>query len=313
MIRTVRARLSMRPWSVAWHSPLLRRSGPLLLAVWFVEMNVLYLGPWMFALDARIYHRAAVAQLNGLDPWAAVYGDYYFAAAPPSLLPYLSLAWLPEPVAITIWMLLGVAAALFILRRLRLPLWWLLFPPLTESVLVGNSQPLALALLLLAWPPFTALAAMFKLYAMVPVIHHIRHGGAVALSLGLSWFVLPWDQYIGALPAITARLHDQAQGGYSAWGSPPYIAAVVVALVILRKDGWQWFAIPALWPSTQLHYSLYALPALNPILAIGFAMPIRPLPPAIVIGYAMFIFWRRYRRQLGRPWARRWSSRGEGG
>lgn len=265
-------------------------------------MNLLYLGPWMFALDALIYHRAAAAVLAGQDPWGAAQGAYYFAAAPPSLLPYLALAWLPEPIAVGVWMLLGLVAAVFILRRLRLAWWWIFFPPLTESVLVGNAQPLALALLLLSWPPLTALAAMFKIYAVVPVVHRPRHVVGVALAVAATWLVLPWEAYVDALPEITRTLRDQAQGGYSAWGTPPYFAAVIVALVILRKDGWQWFAIPALWPSTQLHYSLYALPALNPILAIGFAIPVRPLPPAIVIVFAIFVFWHRYRHQLLAPW-----------
>lgn len=285
-------------------SRVLRRSGPLLLVIWFVEMNLLYLGTWMFALDAHIYHRAAVALTTGQDPWSAAYGGYFFAAAPPSLLPYLALAWLPEAVAVSVWMVLGLIAAVYIVRRLRLPWWWLLFPPLTESVLVGNAQPIALALLLLSWPPLTALAAMFKLYALVPMITNWRHVAVAAAVIALTWFVMPWEAYFAAAPDVVDRLREQAQGGFSAYGDPAYVAAVVVALVILRKDGWQWFAIPALWPSTQLHYSLYALPALNPILAVGFAVPIRSVPPAIVVGYALFVLWRRYKHQLLSTWGR---------
>lgn len=284
--------------SVVWDSPLLRRAAPYLLLLWFVEMNLLYLGPWLFALDAHIYHRAAVAYLQGQDPWSAQYGGFFFAAAPPSLLPYLPFAWLSETVAVSIWMILGLVAGIYVIRRLRLPWWWIAFPPLTEAIVVGNAQPIALALLLANRAPFTALAAIFKLYALLPAVLKWRHVAVTALALAATWFLLPWASFFESLPAINQRLEEQAHGGYSAFGDPVFLTVVVVALVILRKHGWQWFAIPAVWPATQMHYSLYALPALTPVLSIGFSIPFRTLPPLTIVIYAAYVLIREYRGEI---------------
>jgi hypothetical protein len=41
------------------------------------------------------------------------------------------------------------------------------------------------------------------------------------------------------------------------------MALVVLGLVVLGPQLAGWLAVPALWPSTQLHYSALALPALS--------------------------------------------------
>ncbi len=53
----------------------------------------------------------------------------------------------PSPPSTTLWMAIGLAASVWLVRRLELPLWWVLFPPLTHAIWNGNPQTFMLALL----------------------------------------------------------------------------------------------------------------------------------------------------------------------
>ncbi len=48
----------------------------------------------------------------------------------------------------------------------------------------------------------------------------------------------------------------------------------LLALWVLRRDGAEWFAVPAAWPATQFYYVAMALPALvrRPLLAALLAL-----------------------------------------
>ena len=56
----------------------------------------------------------------------------------------------------------------------------------------------------------------------------------------------------------------------------------VAALVILGRKRATWLAIPALWPATQVHYSVFALPAASRLMAGIMALPI-PVAPVIAV------------------------------
>ena len=103
-------------------------------------------------IDGRIYYRAAQAWLDGHDPWLAgvpVSGFRFdFAGPPPTVLAFAPFAMLPEDVFTALWLSITVAAAVYTIRRVKRPMWWLLFPPLVQGVLVGNPQVLCLAVLL---------------------------------------------------------------------------------------------------------------------------------------------------------------------
>ena len=109
-----------------------------------------------FAIDLRIYRAAADAALAGHDPWAVAVHGLTFAGPPPTLLAYMPAAVLPEAVAIALYAVVSVVAAVAVLRALHLPLWWLLFPPISESLIVLNADILVIALLVAA-PRFAAL------------------------------------------------------------------------------------------------------------------------------------------------------------
>src|SRR5688500_10174865 len=71
----------------------LARVVPISLFLTFVVVSVDKLVVWVvsgnLAIDLRIYRAAAEAGLRGLNPWDVAVGGYYFAAPPPSLLPYV--------------------------------------------------------------------------------------------------------------------------------------------------------------------------------------------------------------------------------
>jgi len=242
-----------------------------------------------FAIDVRIYRTAAEVALHGGDPWSATVGGLSFAAPPPTLLAYLPAALVPEAVAIVLYGAVTLGAALLALRTLRLPLWWLLFPPISDSLIVLNADVVVIALLL-AVPRLASLSVVLKIYAVVPLALTGRWralgGGLVLCLLSIPW----WPAFLAAGPAIEASLATQSFGGMSAWGTW-LLVPTAVALVVLWRRGAEWLAVPAVWPYTQLHYSALALPvaALNPFVAFLLCFPVAYLPPLATILYAAWL------------------------
>jgi hypothetical protein len=260
------------------------------LPVWFMASNVIWLTfhPETIGVDARQYHDAAQVWLAGGDPWSFVSFGVPFAAAPPTLLVYAPFAWLPDDYAVGFWMLAGLVATLWILRRLHLPVWWLLFPPVTMALAHGNAQPVVLALLLVEKEWATTLAIATKLYAAIPPILRREWRGVLlaALILLITIPILPWGQYLAHREALLPGSHVWWNG--SAWAMPwLLVPPTVLALWILRRRGAQWFAIPALWPATQPYYTMFALPAIRSSwLAAIFAVTLVPVPALATIAYA---------------------------
>ena len=239
------------------------------------------------AVDLRIYRAAADAVLRGADPWQAGAANLTFAGAPPSLVPYLPAALVPEPIAIAIYGLLSVLAATIALRALHLPIWWLLFPPMAEAIVVLNSDVFVIALLLAggrwAWS-----SVVFKAYAVIPLVLQRRwlaaFIGVVACAVTLP--LLP--QFLNDGELISSALEQQSSGGLSAWGSWVMVPTIV-ALIALVGRGAEWLTVPAIWPFTQLHYNLLALPvaAASPVVAFLLCLAVWPLPAVAAIYYAI--------------------------
>jgi hypothetical protein len=258
--------------------------------LWFLASNVIWLTfhPETIGVDARQYHDAAQVWLSGGDPWSLVSFGVPFGAAPPTLLVYAPLAWLPDDIAVAFWMITGLAATLWVLRRLQLPVWWLLFPPVTMALAHGNAQTIALAFLLLETPWATALATATKLYAIIPPIlrREWRGVGVATLLVLITIPLLPWGQYLAHRDALLPGSHLWWNG--SAWAFPWLLVPLaLLALWILRRRGAEWFAIPALWPATQPYYTMFALPAIkSPWLAAFLAVTLVPVPALATIAYA---------------------------
>ena len=243
--------------------------------------------------DLRIYRHAAEVALAGGNPWAIEPGLFPFAAPPPTLLLYVPVTLLPLPIATVLMMSLGLAAAAWAIRRLDLPLWWLLFPPLFDALIVGNPDALVLPLLLVRGP-LAGLAAVLKVYALVPLVLQGRWR-PIVVAVVVCLLTLPLvPTFLASLGTVTAVLNLSSD--LSAWGTW-LMVPVIGALYVLRHHGASWLVVPALWPNTQSQYGTMALPAVHryPLAAaiIGLNTPL--LPPLAVIVMAVEV-WIRSRR-----------------
>jgi hypothetical protein len=281
-------------WPVTGHAALWGRAlGRALLIAEFTVIStyhvVIAVTTW-HGIDARIYHRAVVAWLSGGNPWEASFMGASFAAPPPTLLYLAPFAPLPEDSFVALSVALGVVAAVFTVRRLGLPLWWVLFPPLVESIAVGNPNVVVLALLVAGGTRAGSLAIIAKVYAAVPlaVLGRWRPLLLACAVIGATVPVLPWGQFLAA--NTSSVLMAQSAGGKSAAALPWLVPFVLVGLVLLGRQRAAWLVVPALWPATQSHYAALALPALSPVMAAVAALPLpMAAPAAVLIGGAVAV------------------------
>jgi hypothetical protein len=251
-----------------------------------VDKFVYWAATGQLAVDLRIYRAAAGEALRGGNPWAVFVDGYHFAAPPPSLIPYFPAALLPEDVATVAYALVFSIASILAVRALRLPIWWVLFPPLFESILDLNADVLVLALLL-GGQRVGGAAVLAKVYAVIPLLLQGRWRG-LAVGMGLVLLSAPWwPTFFEQRETIVRNLANQA-GSLSAWGTWLMVPTVVALSALGRRDA-AWLAVPALWPSTQLHYATVALPAMRrrPLLAFLFCFAIPLLPAVAVIAEAV--------------------------
>jgi hypothetical protein len=268
------------------------------LATWFVTLSLMRLARiWSDrGVDLRLYLRGTAEWLHGGDPWSVHIGTLHFAAAPPSLVPMIPFALLPEDLSVAILTVLAVVASFWTLRRLGLPWWWIVWPPLADNLWNGNPQLFLVPLLLgsAAW-----LAPIVKAYAFIPLIVQWRVKPlALIVMVGLVTFpFLPWSAFLDHLSRTTTLLSEQSQGGMSAWFFPILVPFTVFALLAMGRERASWWLVPAIWPSTQWYYSLMAMPALTPLTAAILAAPVQGGPAVGAIVAAIEIWYRRRRRR----------------
>lgn len=269
------------------------------LPVVFILASAMLLAPYIRApgalgYDGRMYSLAARALLEGANPWTVELAGGSFAGPPTSLIPYLPVAYLPQEITAGIWIAGDLVLAIVMLRRLRMPAWWLAFPPLFVVIISGGVEIPMVALLLLGGR-IAGLSAVLKPYAALPLLAERRWDQlALGAAVGLGTFlVLPWGLFIESLPRITERLAAQSSVE-NAFGSPLLMAAAIVALISLGKAG-IWLTTPALWPSPQGYYGLMCLPVLTPMIALCWALPI---PQAALVGITAQAFVGRVRPTL---------------
>jgi hypothetical protein len=275
---------------------------PLLLPIWFLSYAALtffHLATHNYlAIDVTIYRHAAEMALSGGDPWT-VDPNGSFAGPPATLLFYLPAAMLPLPLATLLMMSAGLAAAAWAVHRLRLPLWWVLFPPLFDALLAGNPDALVLAFLLVKGP-LAGLAAVFKVYAFVPLLLQ-RRWPAVGLAVVVSALSLPLlSTFLANFDSVGRTLAGGAK--LSAWGTW-LIVPVVAALWSLRNRGAEWLIVPAVWPNTQGHYGTMSLPAVRdyPLAAALIGLDIPLVPPLAVMLIAVQDRLRRRQKAVDPP------------
>lgn len=313
----------LSPWASARLETMNRWAVRIGLPVWFVLIDIgMLLQSFVFApgdilgIDARIYRRGAAAWLAGRDPWAELavvrvgsetYPAHY-TGLPPTVLVTLPWAVLPEDVVAATWIALAAVAAVWIVRRLGLPWYYLAFPPLVQGVLAANPHVPLLALALIGHPLVAAMAPLHKIYFIVPLIG-TRRWRAVVLTLlvfGATVVVAPglWRSYLERLPMISARILEESLGGYSVWTVAPLVVVVVVALLVIARDDLPttgWLAVPALWPATQWFYATLALPVITPWMAFLLAADVRGMPGFVVLLVAVLYLLRRTSRTAPVP------------
>ena len=277
-----------REW--AWKlDQLVRFFWPIGLAAWFLwnswERVTFFIDrtfPW--GIDAKIYYRGAWAWLHGGNPWDAgvnVLGTtFHYAGTPVTTVVYAPFTLLPEDLFTFLAVMAGFASAIFVVWRLRLGWYWLLFPPLAEGLFSANPQILLMGLLLVGWGPASALATMLKVYAFAPLFGEGRWRHiALAIVANAVTIVIAtdlWRAWLGDSDAINNRLLREAFGGFSAFGDWVLFGVLFVALLLLavrdrRAAGW--LVVPALWPATQFHYQTLVMPTMTPLLAVFLAYP----------------------------------------
>jgi len=288
----------------------LRTLGQVALAAWFAGITFLRIARFVgdkvpLGQDIRIYYRGVAQWLHGGDPWAAQvmvnsHTAFNYAGSPATTVLLAPSALFSESQFTVLWLGLSALSALAIVRWLRLPPWWLLFPPTAEALYSGNPQLVVLMLLLAGAgrPGVVAdsIVVTLKVYAVIPLLGE-RKLRRVALALGLTiatFVVAPslWIQYLNEFGKISANLAQQSDNGYSAFYYPLLLVPTAVAIVLLwRRDAKAaaWLAVPALWPSTEFHYSTFAQPVMTPLLAVLLAVPTPQLAPVAIM---LYVFWR---------------------
>jgi hypothetical protein len=261
-------------------------------------------------LDARIYLGGAQAWLSGGDPWtsavwfndAGTYG-FHYAAPPPSLLLFVPFAWMPERLFANLAVIACFVAGFCLLRAVRLPAWWILFPPLLIGILSGNPVVVGLAVVVsgVRWLAPVAVAA--KVYLGVGLVAARRWKDvAVVVAVMAATFVLLaplWLQYAADYPSVSATIAHESMGGFSASRDPMLFAATAACLALLAVVDWRaacWLAMPALSPFAEFHSSVAALPVMSPGLAAMLSMWAPPSDALIPTSIGAYCAWRVMRR-----------------
>jgi hypothetical protein len=178
------------------------------------------------------------------------------------LLLFAPFTALPADLTRLIWVAAMFLVAVWVVRRLGLPGYWVAFPPLFQAIFLGHPEVLVIALLVVGGP-LSGVAAVIKPYAAAPLLAERRWSAflvAIAVVLITSPF-LPWATFIADLPAITANLVRQNHGD-STFGSPILMVVAIVTLVSLGVRRGLWLSVPLLWPLAQPMYKTVTLPAL---------------------------------------------------
>ena len=301
-----------RPWSIVLPIVVVIGCWPYSFLV-FVDQRI-------FGAHAAIYTDAARTMAAGGNPWLVGPDAAVFAGPPTMLIPYLPFIALPLDLTRLIWVVVGLLLAAWTLRRLGLPAYFLVFPPIFTVIVVGHLELIVLWLLV-AGGHLGGLGALLKPYACAALVAE-RRWRAIALAgvvLLATAFVLPWQLFFEELPRISANLARQTTGD-SIFGQPILMVAGAVALASLGLRRALWLAVPVLWPYAQPTYKTMTVPALSPVLALFWASPI---PGSTFVGIVVeaALIWIAGRRALPRwlgsgvgeakPWEIPWRRRPE--
>jgi hypothetical protein len=242
------------------------------------------LDPRYFGAHAVVYTDAARAWLSGGDPWRVGPPNVIFAGPPPMLVPFVPFVWLPVDLIRLIWVLGTAVLAIWTLRRLRLPAYWLAFPPIFLAIELGHPEVLILWLVVFGGTA-GGLAPLIKPYAGLALLAERRWRAiAFGLLVFLATFpILPWPLFVADLSQIGATIVRQNVGD-SAFGQPLLVAIAVIALGSLGLRRALWLTAPVLWPYQQPIYKVVSVPMMSPLIAAFWAIPV---PGATLTGVVL--------------------------
>jgi len=309
----------------------IRLAGQIALAAWFAYWTWQIIRPYfesfpyhldMLGFDARIYLHGAQTWLAGGDPWTAYASQhswtagapdvpYYFTGPPPTVVAFVPFAALSDGAFTVGWMALTIGSAFYTLRRLHLPAWWVMFPPMAQAVFVGNPHVVCLALIL-SGSSVLALAPAAKAYAVLPMIGERQWRAlaiftlVAALSLVILWPL--WSQYATDYAHIQAWITNATWGGFSAARDPRLfvvVAAALGALALIDLRAASWLAVPALWPAAEYFYATFALPLRSPWLVAVLAVTGTQAAALVPWAIAAYVVG-RLAQALGRHYVPEW-------
>lgn len=242
--------------------------------------------------DANLYRSAAAAWLAGHDPWLVGDANASFAGSPLTILAFVPTTLIPEPIFRPVAVLVSWAAGAWLIRRFRLPWYWLAFPPLVAGAMVANPGVLAIAL---ACGPLAWLGSLLKVFMLAPTAGERRwHSiGVVVTVTAASVIAFPglWSLYVADLPLVGPRLLDDLHYTGTAFLAPwllPFAALGLLALARVDFRAACWLAVPALWPASEFHYGVFVMPVAE-VLGV-FMLPSAPVMTASigVYGFARY-------------------------
>src|ERR1035437_6049323 len=240
-----------------YQSPLVRRAASAALFGWLAYQAWLSVAGFFIDLpfhldtvgiDGRVYYRAAATRLARGDPWTAfttsntwppssAFVHFLFTGPPPTVLAFVPFVWIPEDAFVVGWLGLSVAAAVYTTRRLHLPLWWMLFPPLVSGLVVGNPQIVCLALLLSGSTWLQSLAAPMKAYAVIPMVGERQWRALTVLTIGVAVSVVVfwplWQTYAADYSKVQDWLMAFPEGGSSATRDPRLFVITAASIGVL--------------------------------------------------------------------------------
>ena len=246
---------------------------------------VLLIVPGAIAMDALIY-RAGAAELIGGDPWAASQQNMYFAAPPLEAFAFLPAALLPVPVFVAVWVGLSVVGGIVIVRRLSLPVWWLLYPPLVAGMIGGNPALLGMAAVVGGW---RLLGVILRPQLILVVGWRVA---AVFVALSLAAIAVRPD-FLTGLGANIARYQEQSGVPINFWMSPLMVPAIVGLALLWRVDrhAASWLVMPAIGPTIGWYGFTMVMPIRSLPLAIACILPTPGLGAAAITVYAFWRWW----------------------
>lgn len=286
-------------------------------AAWSIVLSLIE--PALIGSHGAIYSEAARAWLTGGNPWHVGPPAVVFGGPPTMLLPFAPFAFAGWDISRFAWLGIDIVVAVWALRRLGIPPYWIAFPPLCEAIVLGHPEVLVLGLLVLR-NPIGGLALLIKPYAAFAMLAERRWQwlvvGGIAGIATLAF--MPWSLFISELGEISATLVRQNRGD-STFGQPLPMIVAALALAVLGPRRALWFATPVLWPYAQPIYKVASMPLMPPILALAWATQIQGMTLVGIVLLSVLVLVERWRALPGwlaegiRPAAKLFVAHADGG